>query len=1416
MSGAGTGAVREGRHRLETVALALLAYVPFLLSSPGRLASDTKQYLYLDPGRFLSRVPYLWDSQVAAGTVPHQQVGYLFPMGPFFWAGRTLGLPVWVTQRLWLGSISFLAVIGARWLFRRLGLGPTAALVASLVYLLTPYQLAFTARISILLLPWAALPWIVGLTMRATERGGWADPAAVALIVTTIGSVNASSMLLAAVGPAVWIGGELLAGRRRARAALGATLRIATLTVLTCAWWIAGLVLQGSEGLPVLQFTETVRTVSAASAPGDILRGLGNWFLFGYDRTGYSLVQAASYLDQRSVVAATCLVPALAFLAGTFVRWRHRSYLVALVVVGTVVGVGAWPYRDPSPWGRVWKAFTDSTAAGLALRNTPRVVPVVVLGLAGLIGAGVGGLRAVPLRRAAALAVAAVLAVGFLPVWRDGYLSPGVERPEALPRYWTDAIRAIDADSHRTRVLEIPGSAFATYRWGNTVEPVTPGLTDRPYLAREVLPAGSRQSVNLLDAFDRRIQNGTLDPTAVAPLARLFGVGTVATRNDLAYERSGGPHPRELWRTLTDPPAPGLGPPEEFGTDVANHAPGTDAVDLRTPVGAPSPPAVALFPVRDGVGIVRTSPDRDPVILAGDGDGIVDAAGAGLLTGRERLTSLADLTDAQLRHALDTGGALVLTDSNRRRNVSYFSSIRDTAGPTQRAGQTTKDVNGNDVRVDLFRDRSDSARSVVETTGGTVTASADGGAARPEDRATAAFDGDPATAWRVGGADPQGNWVRLRPDRPVRADHVTLVQPLDLPRDRQVTSARVTVNGDRRVDVHLGPESFTAAGQRVDFPTTTVRSLRVEITGVSDPPFAADRANAVGFAEIRLADVVVHETVRLPVDLARRVGARAAGRPLAIVLTRLRQETALDGRRDEEATLDRRFVVPDTRAFALNGVARANPNAPDPALDALLGTAVPGTRFAASSHLRGDVDARASRAFTGTAATHWTSAFGPQAGQWIRVTGEAPVTADHVDLSFAADDHHSVPGSITVTADGHDLATVPVPPGTPTAGERSITLPVPATTAREWQLTMTTTAPPAGTTPAPVAVPPVALDRIGIPGVPAAPLTGTVSGACRTDVVRLDGAPLGVRITGAPADARRGWRLLPCAPVPTLAAGSHRLETAAGLDTGLDVDRIALTSGADGRAAPLTPVVAATTASPTVRAATHSPVSSTAYVTGRKGEPFWLVLGQSTSDGWHASVGGKDLGRPELVDGYAMGWRVVPRTDGPIEIALRWQPQRGVWIAFGVSALAALGCLLLVIAGLRRRRRAHEHPGLRPDAPRLASWRFPGRSTASHGAGTVLLAAAVLVVATVGARLWIGLVAAAAALLVALVPRLRLLLGVAGAALLLVARVGDRPELAWLALAWFATAVVVSEWSERRDPPGATAPGVQPDPSDSG
>ena len=155
--------------------LGVTSYLPLLLTAPGQVGADTKQYLYLDPGRLLSRAASMWDPNIGAGTVTHQTIGYLFPMGPWYWAFDHLGAPDWVAQRLWLGTLLFGAGTGVLFLLRTLEVRRTGALVAALAYMLTPYTLDFAARLSVLLLPWAGLPWMIALAVRALRRGGWRD-----------------------------------------------------------------------------------------------------------------------------------------------------------------------------------------------------------------------------------------------------------------------------------------------------------------------------------------------------------------------------------------------------------------------------------------------------------------------------------------------------------------------------------------------------------------------------------------------------------------------------------------------------------------------------------------------------------------------------------------------------------------------------------------------------------------------------------------------------------------------------------------------------------------------------------------------------------------------------------------------------------------------------------------------------------------------------------------------------------------------------------------------------------------------------------------------------------------------------------------------------------------------------------------
>src|SRR5690606_10688354 len=121
--------------------------------------------------------------------------------------------------------------------------------------------------------------------------------------------------------------------------------------------------------------------------------------------------------------------------------------------------------------------------------------PLLVLGLAVLTGGAANSLaerwpngpRVLNIQfpeRRATLACAAILLLALVnapALFTGQYIAENLQRPEDIPSYWLQDIRALDRGSHQTRVLEIPGEDFASYRWGTTVDPITPGLMDRAY-----------------------------------------------------------------------------------------------------------------------------------------------------------------------------------------------------------------------------------------------------------------------------------------------------------------------------------------------------------------------------------------------------------------------------------------------------------------------------------------------------------------------------------------------------------------------------------------------------------------------------------------------------------------------------------------------------------------------------------------------------------------------------------------------------------------------------------------------------------------------------------------------------------------------------------------------------------------------
>ncbi|HEX3090765.1 MAG TPA: alpha-(1-_3)-arabinofuranosyltransferase family protein, partial [Ilumatobacteraceae bacterium] len=818
-------------------ALGLLAYLPALLAAPGKMPSDTKLYLYLDPGRLISDAPYTWDNRQFAGWVPHQTVTYLWPSGPWFWLLEQLHVPDWIAHRLWIATLLFVGGLGVRWAARHLGLPAAGAITAAFVYQLSPYILPYLSRTSLMLLPWAGVGWLVGLTIRSATRTRWRDPAIFALVIFTVGSPNATALMMIAPAPVLWL---LHAAWQRSitwRRAVAAGLRIGGLCLGVSLWWIAMLLVQSRHGADVLSYSETLEAVSFTSVSTETLRGLGYWLFYIRDPAGFATSASVDYLESGRIIAIgfALLICCVAGIALT--RWSQRRYAAMLVFVGIVLAVGVHPIADPSP---LMSRFANESRSSLslAIRSSTRALPLSNFGLA--LGAGAFATAATtlivrrrPRLRLLAPSIVIWLAVLNLPaLFNGGFVDPALERDENPPAAWQEAAAALDAGSTEHRVMQLPGAEFGAFRWGYTVDPPLPGLTNKPLITRDLLPLGSPGAMDLLYALDDRAQTNVLDPSSIAPVARLFGADTIWVSNDMAFERFRTPRP-ELTTAMFSAPPPGLSPPQPFGTLTPNEQKlaTLDETALANPtIGEPVAP-VELSDVDQPVAMVRAA--SRVVVLAGSGDGIVDASAAGLLRGDEAVLYAADLAAEDP----DTPDQVIVTDSNRDR-AHQWRGTQDVVGFTETGGPQSDLLvpDTADQRLPVFADQSAVHQTTAAVDGLGIRASGYGEpfAYRPEDRPAMAVDGDPATAWVVADRfDPIGQRLEVSGD----IANLSLLQSQQSGASRMISSVRLDFGGAGSENVgsqvvDLDDRSLSGEGQRIDAPVGAT-FVRITITGVS-------------------------------------------------------------------------------------------------------------------------------------------------------------------------------------------------------------------------------------------------------------------------------------------------------------------------------------------------------------------------------------------------------------------------------------------------------------------------------------------------------------------------------------------------------------------------------------------------------
>jgi hypothetical protein len=1263
------------RRRSITLGLVLLAYALALVQRPGEVVADTKVDLYVAPARFLSNVLSVWSPTTDLGHVfGAQYSGYAWPMAPWFALGDAIDVPTWIVHRLWLGTLLALAAVGIVRLLDVLATQHRGALhvAAGVLFTVNPYITVYANRTSISLLSYAALPWLLLAIHRGLrEPRGWRWPALFALVLaSTGGGVNVAVTAWLLVGPALLVVYEVLWGGVVWRAARGVVARLVAVNVVAQLWWIIPVLIQGMAAPSFLPFSEQPGTIWSTTSIPESLRLMGFWTSYVGVGFGGELRpfqgSAPALLFLLPVVLAGLAVPALS-LSGFIVtrRWRYAPFFLLLTLAGVLIMSVGWP--TGTPLRRVATGAYYEVQSIEFLRTTYKAGALVALGLAALGGAAFAaawervGAR-VPWRRVALAGVAAgTVALAAWPLVSGRAL----ERQLAfdLPPAWRSVAADLDERPTSSRAMALPGQLFAYAKWGGTIDPILPALTDHPVTTRWIVPFSDRRATELQWTVDGLITQARLKPGQLPPLLDLLGVGDLVVAADGDRGRSGQPPAGDVIGELR---GQGVltGAVHRYGPTVA--AP-SGAGHLTRGVRVPQ---ITRSELRTG-GIVRVLSQAGPVVVDGGAGGIAALAAFGALDPRRALSYAPDLGPAGIRAAARPGARVVISDANRRR-AFLASRPRGQVGPTLPVGEG---ISVDGAILDPWLG-APAFETVQQLTGiASVTAPASPQVTQfPERRPFAAVDGDPSTAWLA--------------DRALERPRHRLTVTFDAPRD--IAAIDLMPYSDSRGTV----EEVTVAGRRfrvlrgwnrLTLGLRRARSLTVVMKKVSEPE---DRnGGAGGIRELRIPGVSVREALRPPVlaETALR-GRDLSGVGLDYLLERTTADVPLLTSRyvgergagllrdaqDPERRLARTVHPPVARRYGVDAWATIDPRTGDEVLDRLVGgRAGAGSAVSATSSSRFDGLARhrASGAFDrGDRA--WIGQWIPGRPAWLAWTVPSARSVSSLVLTPPAVGVRR-PTRVRLTVDGRVEAPVRVGPLGLVELPRTVR-------GRDFRLEVLDARFPAGTSGRDRQRRAVGISEITGAGVPAlrAPRRGTVALACGVAAVRIAGrsVEIGGTVDRAALEAGRPLRLRGCGSAPSLPA---RRVAITGVDRPLRVDALHLASETTSAATPAATGGVLDSGTPSGDARRGARIAVDA--------PSWLVFGESYDRLWRATCDGRDLGEPRPMQGYANAW---PVTAGCRTVDFTYNLQRAATAGYLISLVGCVLLLIVALVGFGRRRRA--------------------------------------------------------------------------------------------------------------------------------
>lgn len=1255
-------------------AAALLALVVIsFLQRPGKVTFDTKLDLAVNPVGFMARSLHLWNPMATSGELQNQAYGYLFPMGPFFALGEAVGLPVWVTQRLWCAAVLCLAFAGALKLARALNIGTAGGRhLGALAYALAPRMLTEIGPISAEMLPAALLPWV--LLPLVTVRNPRRAAALSGLAVLCMGGVNAAIVVTVLVLPGLWLVTRPFSGRLLAL--IGWWIVAVSGAVL---WWLVPLVLLGRYSLPFLTFIESAANTTGIVSLLQAARGTNQWVAYVVEGepwwpAGFMLV------DNPVLMAVTAALAAIG-LAGLAARGLpQRRFLVLGTLAGLALLTVGFVGALDSPFSHLARHLLDGPLA--PLRNVHKFEPVLRLPLVlGLMHA----LTRIPARdwvlrhrpvsshRVAAGAVLALVVVVAAPAWLIA-LRPGPGWSD-LPGYWRQAATWLGDRDPDGRTLIVPGTGFGLYSWGRTVdEPIQP-LAEAPWAMRTQVPLGSEGHTRVMDTVEEVLAGGQGSAGLAGYLAR-NGFRHVLLRNDIDRSRPDTPPIAVIRQALAR--SPGLRLAQEFGPQLAPPDKTRSPVDY----GEQPPRLIEIYSVDRIAPLARAVPTGEVATVSGGPESLLPLLEQGLIS-PDRPTVLAgDRVEDET-----VAGPWLVTDGLRRRERNV-GRVRDNVSQTLTAGEESRQGRASlDFLPFPGPEHQTTAvyRGVRAVTASSALSFADApGGADPSRMPFAAVDGDLQTAWiSAAFTGPVGQWLETTLDTPRRIPDVSVTFVDDVRVGWKVTRFRLTtdrgsIDHDVKIDTALTAEGLPRPAARYALPAGLTTSVRVTVLAVAGGNINGN----VGIAELGLG-IATSRSLKVPDDQTGAVAPpayafsrghfpRGACYPAANEGDAVRCDATLARGGEEAHGLDRLFRTPLAARYGLGLTAVARPGASPPLTASYL-------EAWSSSQLGGDPRVGALAAIDGDPNTAWLADVNDPAPM-LQLFWPDQRTLDRIQVRFPGRPVGARPTTLELRTPNGNRTVALRADGSGTFDPVVSDKVAIVVTGFEPRVVDRRTGAGATTGFAEVTFPALAQLR-----PPVSRGSALVVPCGQGPVVELDGVRFQTSVTGTIDDfvGRQPLAVTICdlfaADALDLAAGEHRLVTEPSA-TLLIQD------------ATLRPVAAGPLAGspPTRSTAIERWQPTDRSIRVAAGPESLLVIAENANSGWRATLGGRPL-RATRVDGWQQAW-VVPEGAGGV-VRLEFTPdvpyRRG--LAAGAGA-ALLVVLLAVVPPLRRRPEKPEKP----------------------------------------------------------------------------------------------------------------------------